>query len=85
MYPVFFVVDELMENHQNSNFQHQFHYYSGDSYFCTRQNLMFRLTENPACTQTTLGDNSSLRAHDSIEQSKDASVLGKIARTNFNI
>ena len=44
---------------------------------------MFRLSKNAACTQTALGDNSSLRAHDSIEQSKDASVLGKIARANF--
>ena len=44
---------------------------------------MFRLSENAACTQ--IGDYCSLRAHDSIEQSKDASVLGKIARTNFNI
>ena len=52
--------------------------------FCTGQNLIFRLSENAACTQRTLSDNSSLGAHDSIEQSKDTSVLRKIAGTNFN-
>ena len=85
MYPVCFVVDERMEKSSKFKFLTSVPLLQWGLIFFTRQNLMLRLSENAACTQTTLGDNSSLRADDSIEQSEDASVLGKLAWTNFDI
>ena len=78
-----FAVDKLMKKSAKVKFYNQFNYYSGDPYNFTRPNLSFRLSEDAACIQRTLGDNDSLRTHNTIEQSNADSLLREIAGTNF--
>ena len=55
-----------MKKSSKVKFYHQFNYYRGDSSFA-RPNLIYRLCEDAAYTQKSLGDKGSLRTQENIK------------------